>query len=196
MADIDLTYINAAAIRTGSETISRLDDGSLVGKIAAQTYEILVKNELSLNAWKQATKTVVLNRIDPATMGEPPEPWTAAYTVPTDLIDIRTVKVDGLPINYEVFGNVILCDADSSSDVILHYVWRVPENRWHAAFAEGITQRLEALFWRGKEQHDKADKRDKSAELQIARARHRDAAQQTSRNPYGDSSPTLDARRG
>lgn len=196
MADLDLTHINNAAIRTGSEPISRLDDGSLIGKIAAQAYEALVKAELSLMPWKHATKIAVLNRLDPVAEGEPPEPWTAAYQLPTDLVDIRTVMVDGLPIQYARHGTVILCDADSSSDVILHYVWRVPETRWHAAFAEGITQRMEALFLRGKEQHDRADKRDASAEKQFAKARNRDSQQQTSRNPYGDSSPTLDARRG
>lgn len=196
MADVDLTHINNAAIRTGSEPISQLNDGSLVGKIAGLAYEPLVRAELSLNAWKQATKTSLLNRLDPDIEGDPPEPWTAAYTLPDDLVDIRTVKVGGIPIRYEVFGDVILCLADESSDVFLHYVWRIPEIRWHPAFAEGITQRLEALFWRGKEQFEKADARDKSAAMQVAKARHRDAAQQTSRNPFGAFSPTLNARRG
>lgn len=194
MADVDLTYINAAASRTGSETITELTDGSLIGKIAAQSYEPLVRSELSLMPWKQASKIAVLDRIDPTTMGDPPEPWTAAYELPTDLIDIRTVMVAGLPITYAVHGNTILCDADSSSDVILHYVWRVPENRWHPAFAEGITKRLEAMFLRGKEQYAEAEKRDAAAALQFAKARHRDTVQQTSRAVV--KTPTLDARRG
>ena len=53
--------------------------------------------------------------------------------------------MSGYPITHEVHGNTILCDAGESDEVILHYVWRVPESQWPAWFREGMIRRLEAM---------------------------------------------------
>lgn len=192
----DLTVINAAATRTGSDPITTLaTDGTPVAKIALNNYEDSVKAELALYPWKRATKIGQLDRIDPNTMGEPPEPWTAAYQLPTDLVDIRTVKVAGSPINYEVHGDKILCDALESDNVIMHYVWRVPESQWPPWFREGMIRRWEAILLRGVgERHNEADERDKAAADSFALARNRDSQSQTPRDPM--ISPTLRARIG
>lgn len=192
----DLTVINAAATRTGNNPVSALtSDGGPVAALALNNYEDAVKTELSLYPWKRATKIAQIDRIDADVLGDPPEPWTAAYQLPNDLVDIRTVKVAGYPISYEVHGDKILCDAAEADEVILHYVWRAPESEWPPWFREGMTRRMEAMFLRGiGERHSQADDRDKAAMASFALARNRDSQSQTPRDPM--ISPTLRARTG
>jgi hypothetical protein len=119
----------------------------------------------------------------------------AAYQLPTDLIEIRTVKVSGYPINYEVHSRTVLCDAAEADEVILHYIWRVPESQWPAWFREGMIRRLEAIFLRAVgERYREAQARDKAADESFALARNRDSQSQTPRDPT--ISPTLRARSG
>ena len=192
----DLTVINAAATRTGNDPVSTLaSDGTPVAQIALNNYEDAVKTELALYPWKRATKVTQITRLDSDVVGDPPEPWTAAYQLPDDFLEIRTVKVAGRPINYEVHGRTILCDASESDEVILLYIWRVPESQWPAWFREGMTRRLEAIFLRGiGERAAEAKARDAAADESFAKARNRDAQQQPPRDPT--QSPTLAARSG
>jgi len=195
MATTDFGIINAALTRTGNNPITSLTDGSLGAKIAASNYDDLVEAELANYPWKRASKIAQLDRIDADTMGDPPEPWSAAYQLPDDLVEIRTVKVAGRPIDYEVHGDKILCDAGTTDAVILHYIWRAAEADWPAWFRLGMIHRCEAMFLRGiGERYQEADDRDKAAERQFARARNRDSQSQTAREPM--TSPTLEARRG
>lgn len=195
-ASSDLTVINAAATRTGNDPVTALaSDGGPVAKIALNNYEDAVKTELALYPWKRATKIEQIDRIDPDVHGAPPEPWTAAYQLPNDLIEIRTVKVVGCPIDYEVHGQTVLCNAAEADEVILHYIWLVPESAWPPWFREGMIRRLEAMFLRGVgERANEALARDKAALDSFALARNRDSQSQTPRDPT--ISPTLRARGG
>lgn len=196
MTTSDLSVINAAATRTGSEPVSALSaSGTPVAKIALNNYEDAVKTELALYPWKRASKIAELDLLDADVVGSPPEPWVSAYQLPTDLMEIRTVKISGIPIDYEVHGDKILCNATDADEVILHYIWRVPESAWPAWFREGMIRRMEAMFLRGiGERHNEAAERDRAAEQSFALARNRDAQSQTPRDPV--ASPTLAARFG
>lgn len=180
----DLSVINAAATRTGNNPITSLDSADIVAVVAKANYEMLVEGELSNYPWKRASKIQQLSRLDPDDMGEPPEPWTAAYQLPDDFTEIRTVKVAGYPIDYAVHGDTILCDADESDEVILHYVWRTAEADWPAWFRLGMIMRCEAMFLRGiGERYREAEARDEAANEQFAKAGNRDSQSQPSRNP-------------
>jgi hypothetical protein len=192
----DLTVINAAATRTGNEPITAvLTDGGPVAQIALNNYEESVKAELALYPWKRATKIATISRIDADVHGDPPAPWMAAYQMPTDLIEVRSLNVAGVTLDYEVHGDKILCDAESADEVVMHYIWRVPESQWPAWFREGMIRRWEAILLRGVgERYNQADERDKAAGESFARARNRDSQSQTPRDPM--ISPTLRARAG
>jgi hypothetical protein len=196
MAISDLSIINSAATRTGNDPVTAIrSDAGPVAAIALNNYEDSVKTELALYPWKRASKIAQLTRIDATVMGDPPEPWTAAYQLPDDLIDVRTLTLSGYPIDYEVHGTKVLCDAAEADEVILHYVWRVPESQWPPWFREGMIRRWEAILLRGiGERHREAAERDKAAEEQFAKARNRDSQSQTPRDPM--VSPTLRARGG
>jgi hypothetical protein len=194
MASVDLSLINAAAGRTGNDPISILaTDSGPIAAVARTNYEDLIKAELSTTPWKRATKIASLNRIDADISGDPPEAWTAAYQIPTDMLELRTVKVSGYPIDYEVFSDKILCNAAAADDVVMHYIWRVPESDFPPWFREGIIRRLEAIFLRAVgERYREAEARDKAADDQLKLAKNRDAQSQTPRDPM--VSPTLRAR--
>lgn len=191
----DLSLINDALSRTGNGPISTLAGSSVAQIVANASYENVVRNELSLSPWKKPSKIEQLNRIDASVAGAPPEPWTAAYQLPPDLIEIRTVKVAGLPIDYEWHGDKIVCHAAADDEVILHYVWRCPESWFPPWLREGIVRRMEAIFLRGiGERYREGAVRDDAATEQLAMAKNRDSQSQTPRDPTG--SPTLRARGG
>lgn len=195
MASTNLTVINAALTRIGEAPISSLTDTSVGAQIANENYEQIVEAHLSIYPWKRASKTAQLSRLDPDVEGEPPEPWGAAYSLPSDLTEVRAVKVGGAVIPYEISGDVILTDAAESHDVILHYVWRADEADWPPWFREGIIRTLEALFLRGiGERHREAAEREEAARDWWKLAKGRDSQSQTARQPV--TSPMLTARRG
>lgn len=191
----DFSVINAALTRIGEPPITSLSGATPAQKITNENYEVIVEAHLSVYPWKRASKIEQLARLDPDVEGDPPEPWTAAYQLPTDLTEIRTVKVVGYPIAYEVHGDKILCNAAEADEVILHYVWRAAEADWPAWFREGLTRTMEAVYLRGiGERYREAQARDAAAEEWWRLAKNRDSQSQTPRAPVG--SPTLRARGG
>lgn len=188
---VALQYINAALTRTGNEAITSLMDGSPGANIAAQNYELIVRDALASHPWRWATKTATLSMIT----GSPDEPWLYAYQLPTDLVSFRTVMTGGLAIDFEIQGTRLLSNYDSSSELVLTYVWFATEDLWPGWFAEAITQRLEVLFLRGiGERYAEAVERERSAEVAMRRAKYRDALGRTPRDPV--ISGTLRARGG
>ncbi|MCL4712159.1 MAG: hypothetical protein KJZ73_13030 [Pseudorhodoplanes sp.] len=195
MATEDLSIINAALTRIGEEPITSLSGTSVGARIANENYEKIVEAHLSVYPWKQASRIQQLSRLDEDTHGEPPQPWTAAYQLPAEFSEIRTVKVGGTPIDYEVHGDTILCDAAEDDEVILHYVWRAAEADWPAWFCEGMIRSLEAVFLRGiGERYREAELREEAARTWWMTAKNRDSQSQTPRDPV--QSTTLAARRG
>jgi hypothetical protein len=191
----DLSVINSALTRIGHNNITSLNSADIAATIASENYETTVEAYLSVYPWKRASNTAQLSRLDPDVHGEPPEPWAAAYRLPSDLTEIRAVKVGGYPINYQVHGDTILSDTAESDAVILHYVWRAAENDWPPWFREGMTRVMEAIFLRGiGERYREAELREEAAKEWWKIAKNRDSQSQPNRNPV--SSPTLAARRG
>lgn len=188
---LNLDLINAALTRTGNEPITQLNDGTPGGNIAGANYDLMRATALTGYPWRWATKTVTLA----ALTGDPDPPWLYAYQLPTDLLGLRVVTVSGLPIDYEQQFNKLLCNADTSADVIAKYTWNVPESYWPADFAEAITQELEAQFLRGiGERYEEAEARDKSARAKMQAAKTADAKKASPRDVW--RSPTLEARVG
>jgi hypothetical protein len=186
---LDLTYVNAALTRTGNGKITQFDDGSPAGDIAGANYEQLVLAEMSGYPWRWATKTVTLTALDV----DATDPWLYTYQLPGDLKHLMAVSVSGLPIDYEVQGTRLLCDVDTTADVVAKHVWNVPEGSWPGEFGEYITLKLEAIFLRGiNHLYQEAADRDKAALRKLAECKTIDSKRRTARNPV--SSPTLAAR--
>lgn len=195
MASADLSAINAALTRIGENPLTSLASSSVAAKITNENYENLIAAHLSVYPWKRASKIEQLTRLDPDEEGDPPEPWTAAYQLPVDLTEIRTVKVAGQPIPYEVHGDTILCDAGEADEVILHYVWRAAEQDWPPWFFEGVVRELIPIYLRGiGERYREAQVAAGEAADWWRIAKNRDSQSQTARAPQRSS--TLAARTG
>jgi hypothetical protein len=188
---LDLTFINAALSRTGNDPVTQLNDGTAGGNIAGLNYDLIVKTALTGYPWKWATKTAILASVT----GTPDPPWLYAYQLPTDVKFLRVVTVYGYPIDYEQQLNKVLCNFDTSVDVIAKYTWSVPEAYWPADFAEAITQHLEVLFLRGVgERYEEAEARAKDATRTLQAAKTADSKKASPRDPF--VSGTLAARTG
>lgn len=188
---VDLSLINGALSRTGNDPITDLASPGAGAKIAANNYERLIKSLISKGRFKWATKTGQLDRI----AGTPAPPWTAAYQLPPDLLELRIVQSAGNNVTYELQTNKILCDADVSETIIAKYLYRVSETAMPEAFAEAVIVYLEAMFLRGiGERYQEAELRTKAAKEAFQEAKRLDAQSQTPRNP--DVSATLAARGG
>lgn len=192
---IDLTNINAALTRTGSEPITSLDEGGSGARIAKENYELIVGSALA-HPFNFAKTFKPLNLLDAAVHGTPLPPWLFSYQLPTGMIELRALQVEGEPIEYATMDDKAFCDVGSESVVIAIYTWRPPESRWPPLFAEAITQRMEALFLAGiGERHGEAEGRERAARATMAMARLRDAQSRRSASDPRES-PLLRARRG
>lgn len=187
----DFRYLNAALTRTGNTPVSTLPGTTAESIVANENYEQIAKAELTAYPWKWASTKRDLNLLTDT----PHLPWLYAYQIPTDILDIRTVEVEGVPIDYEQMGDKLLCMYGSDVTVTLKGWWRIPEAYWPADFGEGMIRRLEALFLRSPcAQHEEAAARDESADEQFEKARLADAKRKTPTDPR--RYPILDARRG
>jgi hypothetical protein len=184
-------YLNAALTRTGNTPVSTLPGTTAEGVVANENYENIVVAELTAYPWKWASTKRDLN----LHTDTPHLPWLYAYEVPTDILDIRTVEVEGVSIDYELMGTKLLCMYGSDVTVTLKGWTRVDEEYWPADFGEAITRRLEALFLRSPcAQHEEAAARDEAADEAFEKARLADAKRKTPTDPR--RYPILDARRG
>jgi len=186
--ETNLTIINAALTATGNGTIASLEDGQASAMIAAQNYDRLVRAELEAHPWTWAASTWALNLLSgtPATGGQ------FAWQLPGDVAKVQRVEVAGRPITYTRMADQIRCDHDAG--VVLVGIRRPDESEWPANFASAMVIRLEALFLRAiGEDYDKAQARDKDADLAFRLARVSDSQGKTAQDPY--QSALLRARR-
>lgn len=188
----NLTIINAAATRGGNDPITSLDQGGAVADIANQNYEGLVLAELSAYRWKWASKFEAASPLDE---GNPPAQWLYAYQIPADCLELRSIRVGGEPIPYEVMATKFFCNFGADAGVFVHYLWRPPESQWPSWFREPVTRRMEAAFLRGiGERITEAEQRDAAADGTsgrwrgasgtFMRAQKLDAQSDSARNPY------------
>lgn len=187
----DLSIINAALTRTGSEAITSLDDDVIEASIANKNYPVVVLDALSTYPWRWATKTETLALLSDT----PASPWSYAYQLPSDAKHLRVVSVNGTPIDYEQQFNKLLCNYGTGATVIAKYIWSAPESYWPPEFAEYVTQRMEVLFLRGVgERYEEASDREKSVARQLSIAKLTDSKR---RSPFDPTvSRTLEARSG
>lgn len=175
----NILIINAALTRTGNNQITSLTDGSSEAEIMAANYEEIVLEELDEYFWHFATKEKALNKLVWTSTNE----WDYKYQAPSDILAIKRVFQNGLPVEYERNRDEIYTNADNANTpVYIEYVVRISEENWPPKFRSAIIKRLEALALRSlNEDYDKADTRENNAEISVRRARNRDANNKSNR---------------
>lgn len=132
MATSKVDVANRASIMIGGAVISSLDppDDSVEAIVAANLYEDILNNLIATYPWRFCMKQMQLSR-----SGDSPEArWDAAYEIPADALIIRTVTVNGEPIEYDRYGEMILCNASADDAVIADYLFRPNEAAWPPYF--------------------------------------------------------------
>lgn len=139
----DIDIANRALILIGANSISDFAGGTTESLVAAQLYEAALENALSLYEWKFATFFADLGEPD-ATV--PDQVWENAYNIPAGVLLTRAVYLNDEPIDYEVSGDQILCDASDPDSPHIRATFNVPESEFPGYFSNYLQLRLAADF--------------------------------------------------
>lgn len=177
MADTDISIAQAACLLMRIEPITAFDDNSAEAKVLSANYADLIENELSLYPWRFATKKNIINRLAEVPLDSE---WEAAYQVPSDILSVETVLVNGEPIEYDRYYNLIYCNASEDDEVILEGIFKADESKWPPYFTRLIEFRLAEILASGVAMRgDLANYYLEKGNQQMLKARHRDSASQT-----------------
>lgn len=187
----DPRFINAALTRAAFEPVSELPGTTAEGRVAHENYEKVVVAALTGYPWKFGSTERKLNYLGEMETSR----WRYYYQMPADLLHIRKVEVSGVPIAYERMGDKLLCDVDSTVDVIAVGTWRVPEAQWPGYFSLPLTLDMEAIFLRSPAgQYEEAEARAEEARMKWEMGKSEDSKLSTPVDPR--RSLTIEARNG
>ena len=174
-----LEVIQAGAVLAGCNPPSSLDVGSSAeATLANQVYENLLGAELSAMKWNFATRQIVLSRQD----DEPDSGYSAMYLIPPDanVMSVEAVRVDNSTIDYDIFENMVHCDAGENSTVVMIYQARIDEQYWPPFFAMAMIYRMTSTFaFSIARKADIGSSYSEMAEMWFRKARSRDSQQVT-----------------
>ena len=178
-SDTDIAIASNALVMIGSQPISSFSDDDGGAVVANEIYEDVVEELLAEKDWTFAKK--MSNSL--SSLAATPEVlWDAAYQLPSDLIDVRTVLVGDSVVDYEVYGDQIFLDAGITEVVTAIYTYRAPENTWAPWFRLYAEFTLASCFAGSVAmKSDLAEMYQQKAAQQGAKARKRDSQRQTAR---------------
>lgn len=103
-----LTLINQQLALTGNNLVSVPDDGSDEWTVASAAYEVALEYMLDMENWKQVTTVVTLvsTGISPAD-----DQFDTAYAKPPDCIHVIWVRLNDLPVVYQILNNQIVLNS-------------------------------------------------------------------------------------
>lgn len=178
MAVTDIDICSRALVLIGSTPITSFSDGTTESIVANNLYEDTVRDLISRNRWRFASGQAQLARRTDV----PDAKWDAAYQLPSDMLLLHDVTVNGHPIDYDRYQNLVYCDADAADVVIADYTFRAEEDLWPPYFVTCVELTLASLFaYSVANQIQTADYMEKKALRQMAMARNIDSQSQTTR---------------
>jgi hypothetical protein len=128
----------------GADQITSFDGGSPEEDLAKQLYEEFVQAELGSFDWNFAKKTLLLSRNTAAPTNS--DKWDASYRIDTAFITVRSVWVNGSPIEYEIQENAVLCNASVDDAVYMEGITRPDEGSWPPYFQAAMIFKLAMIF--------------------------------------------------
>lgn len=174
-----LDICSAALVLIGAQPITSFEEGSAEAVACTHLYEPVVRDLFSLHRWRFAATQVEMVRL-----ADPPEArFEAAYQLPTGMIDVYAVTSGDRPIAYRRYLQTILCDAGADDVLVAECSVRVNEAVWPAYFSQLVRLKLASQLALGlAAQETMSATLAQQAEVQLARARHADAVQHTTRS--------------
>ena len=143
-----VTKVNVAqqaCIEVGCTPPAALTDDTTEALVINTHYDTIVENALSLHYWRFSCAQVVLNLL----AAEPAGRWGYAFQIPAEVLLVRAVTVVGTTIPFEIYDDMVYCDADGSVDVVLDGVFNVAEIKWPAYFTRLVVLNLAAVLASG-----------------------------------------------
>tara|TARA_R100000734_G_C3291945_1_gene83671 strand:- start:209 stop:802 length:594 start_codon:yes stop_codon:yes gene_type:complete len=167
-----------ALILIGADPITSFDDSTNEALVASNMYEDIARSSLVNSRWRFSTNQVVMNRLTAAPTGR----YDAAYQLPSGWLMTHTVTQNDNPIDYQIYGDKVFCDVDSTAVLVLDYTYRAEEQDWPSYFTVAVEYELATVFSVSLARDQQlAALMGQQAQFQMAKARNLDSQQQTTR---------------
>lgn len=177
-ANSAIDICSRALILIGADPITSFDDGNTEALVAVNMYEDVARASLVNSRWRFATNQAVLNLLSAAPTGR----YDRAYQLPSDMLMLHAVTVNGLAIDYQVYGNKVYSDTDAADVVVADYTFRALEQNWPSYFTLAVEYALAVVFATSiARDATLAQIMQGQATNAMAKARSLDSQQQTSR---------------
>lgn len=178
VANTPIKICSRASLLIGGQAIQSFEDGTAESNVAAAMYEDVARTALTNSRWRFATNQAVLNRLST----EPTGRFDAAYQLPSGLLMVNAVTVNDAPIEYDIYGSKVFCDASENEELVCDYVFRAEENTWPPYFVMAVEFMVASVFAISVARDAQlATIMDGKANLQLAQARRLHSQQQTTR---------------
>jgi hypothetical protein len=176
-ANSAIDICSRALILVGAEPITSFEDDTTEALIAGNMYEDIARTNLTSTRWRFAANQAVLNRLTDIPTGR----FDAAYQLP-DYLFVHAVTVRDHPIEYNIYGNKVFCDASPNDELVIDFTYRANEVDWPSYFSVCVEYAMATVF-------STALIRDTALsslmsgqyDFLIAKARSTDSQQQTTR---------------
>lgn len=137
-----IDIINRALRMIGADPITSLSDETTEAQVADVLYPQVVEDLLSRYPWRFTAGQTQLSRI----LAEPAPPWAAAYELPVAIEQVTAIKVDGIPIRFDRYEDMIFCNANTNDVVIAEHTAANNETFWPGYFITLVVFELAATI--------------------------------------------------
>jgi hypothetical protein len=179
MALTDIQVCNRSLALIGADPITAFDDGTVEADACSQLYDGLVEALLTEKPWRFAMKQAELDRL----VATPEGRWDAAYQQPADMLRLMAVTLNGKPIDYDRYDDMIYCDASADETLVADYIYKADPSLWLPYFTQGFVYTLAGLLG-GAVARDAAliEKYEKMGEKSLMKAANIESQSQTTRH--------------
>lgn len=167
-----------ALILIGADPITSFDEGTTESTVAVNMYEDVARAALVNSRWRFATNQATLNLLSDAPTGR----YDKAYQLPSDLLMLHAVTVEDLQIEYQMYGDKVFADSDTSDVLVADYTFRADETSWPSYFTIAVEYSLAIVFATSIARDSTlASLMSSQAQTAMSKARTLDSQQQTAR---------------
>ena len=178
IANSGIDICSRALILIGADPITSFDDGSTESLVAVNMYEDVARASLVNSRWRFATNQATLNLLSAAPTGR----YDKAYQLPSDMLMLHAVTVNDLLIEYQLYGDKVFADTNTTDVVVADYSFRALEQNWPSYFSIAVEYALAVVFATSIARDSTlAQLMQNQAANAMAKARSLDSQQQTSR---------------
>ena len=142
VANSDIDIAARALVLIGAQPITSFTSSSTEALVASNIYEDVVRTALCASRWRFATNQAILNTLSAAPTGR----FDIAHQLPSDLLMLHAITVNGSVIEYNVYGDKVFSNSSISDVVIADYSFRAAEQNFPSYFTLSVEYALSSAF--------------------------------------------------